>query len=394
MNLKSNQSNDLSSQERHDLYQENKHLKKQLRDLLDSVGSYRSTQHRFENYEVKLLECQTFKELINCLLLTISVDFKLDEVSLTLFDPDKIAHEMLGPDLPFTKQLNFIHEYSILCSPFKKLQSSGRSAGISPKLMRPILGAKPEYIELSGFTGSGVKSVAILPLHREQLLIGYICFGSYANDRFTPELAIELLSHLSVVIAVCLENTLSREQLHQLSQIDMLTRVKNRRAFDKALRREIARSQRDNLPLSCLFADLDYFKVINDTHGHATGDRTLKAVAISIQEILRETDVLARIGGEEFIVLLPNTEPNKARDIAERIRINIQHIEVLDDHEDIVKLTTSIGHTSWNSAIITDESIDDVHRRLMASADKAVYKAKQSGRNRVCGKQYSQLRDS
>ena len=75
MNLKSNQSNDLSSQERHDLYQENKHLKKQLRDLLDSVGSYRSTQHRFENYEVKLLECQTFKELINCLLLTISVDF-------------------------------------------------------------------------------------------------------------------------------------------------------------------------------------------------------------------------------------------------------------------------------------------------------------------------------
>ncbi len=394
MNLKPIITNSLSSQDRHDLHHENQHLKTQLRALLDSVGTYRGTQRRFENFELKLLECQNFKKLIECLIETISVDFKLEKVSLTLFDPNGISREMLGTVLPYPKQLDFVDHYQELCAPFRELQASGIWPGGTSGAMRPQLGSQKEYIKLAGFSGYPIRSVAILPLIRENLLIGYLCLGSDKKDRFDPELAIELLCHLSAVIAVCLENTLSREQLHQLSQIDMLTRVKNRRAFDKALRREIARSDRDNLPLSCLFADLDYFKIINDTYGHPTGDRTLKAVATSIQEQLRETDILARIGGEEFTVLLPNTEADKARDIAERIRLNIEKIEIPDDQGKIVRLTTSIGYASWHPGIIDNESIDDVHRRLMATADKAVYKAKQSGRNRVRGEQYSQLKDS
>ncbi|PCJ48253.1 MAG: diguanylate cyclase [Gammaproteobacteria bacterium] len=383
-----------TNQERHDLYQENQHLKNQLRDLIDSVGSYRGTQRQFENFELKLLECQNFKTLIDCLIETISIDFNLDKVSLTLFDPNKIAREMLGTILPHQQELTFVDVYQHLCLPFRELQAADVWPGGSPGSMRPQLGSSLAFFKLSGFQGTGVKSVAILPLIRENLLIGYLCLGSYTKKRFTPDLAIELLSHLSAVVAVCLENTLSREQLHQLSQIDMLTRVKNRRAFDKALRREIARSERDNLPLSCLFADLDYFKIINDTYGHPTGDRTLKAVASSIQELLRETDVLARVGGEEFTILLPNTEPEKARDIAERIRQKIEHIEIPDDKGKIVRLTTSIGYASWKPGLLANESVDDVHRRLMSTADRAVYKAKQSGRNRVRGEKYSQLRDS
>jgi len=379
---------------RHDLFQENQHLKNQLRELIDSVGSYRGTQRRFENFELKLLECQNFKTLIDCLIETIITDFNLDNVSLTLFDPNHIAREMLGSLLPHQQHLSFVDVYQNLCLPFRELQASNSWPGGSPGSMRPQLSSSLAYIKLAGFESTGVKSVAILPLIRENLLIGYFCLGSYTKKRFSPDLAIQLLSHLSAVIAVCLENTLSREQLHQLSQIDMLTRVKNRRAFDKDLRREIARSERDKLPLSCLFADLDYFKIINDTYGHPTGDRTLKAVASSIQELLRETDVLARIGGEEFTVLLPNTESEKARDIAERIRHKIEHIEIPDDKEQIVRLTTSIGYASWAPGMLSNETVDDVHRRLMSAADRAVYKAKESGRNRVRGEQYSQLRDS
>lgn len=393
MNL-NQRTSQISSEDRHDLYQENQQLKKQLRDLLDSVGSYRGTQRRFENYELILLECQSFNKLIDCLIDTIYSEFKLDQVALTLFDPDKIAREMLGADLPYPEQLSFVDDYHSLCFPFRQLQAKGNWPGGAPGAMRPQLGSKQELIRLAGFDNTAVKSVAILPLIRENLLVGYLCLGSYSKSRFDPELAIELLSHLSAVIAVCLENTLSREQLHQLSQIDMLTRVKNRRAFDSALRREISRSQRDKLPLSCLFADLDFFKKINDTYGHPTGDRTLKAVAASIQELLRETDVLARIGGEEFTVLLPNTEAERARDIAERIRQNISELEILGDKQETVKLTTSIGYASWKPGMISDESVNDVHRRLMYTADKAVYKAKQSGRNRVRGEQYSQLRES
>jgi len=249
MNL-NHQSNEQSSQERHDLYQENQHLKKQLRELLDSVGSYRGTQRRFENFELKLLECQNFSKLIDCLVETVIHDFKLDEISLTLFDPDEIAREMLGSVLPYPKQLFFVDCYQTLCLPFRELQASGCWPGGAPGVMRPNLGSSIEFIRLAGFYGTGVKSVAILPLIRENLLIGYYCLGSYSKDRFNPELATELLGQLAAIVAICLENTLSREQLHQLSQIDMLTRVKNRRAFDKALRREIARSQRDDFPLS------------------------------------------------------------------------------------------------------------------------------------------------
>jgi len=394
MSVNYRQSKELSSQERYDLHQENQHLKKQLHELLDSVGSYRGTQRRFENFELQLLECQNFKELIDCLVETISKDFQLDQVSLTLFDPDAIAQEMLGSVLPHPEQLLFIDNHLELCQPFKELQELGKWPGGSCGTMRAQLGSKLEYIKLAGFYGSGVKSVAILPLIREHLLIGYLCMGSFDKKRFDPELAIELLSHLAAVIAVCLENTLSREQLHQLSQIDMLTRVKNRRAFDQALRKEIARSERDKLPLSCLFADLDFFKTINDTYGHPTGDRTLKAVAKGVQELLRETDILARIGGEEFTILLPNTQADKARDIAERIRKKIEKLEIPDDQGKIVKLTTSIGYANWVPGMIEDESVNDVHRRLMGTADKAVYKAKQSGRNRVRGEPYAQLRES
>jgi len=100
MSLNFQKSSELSSQERHDLHKENQRLKKQLRELLDSVASYRGTQRKFENFEIQLLECQNFIKLISCLIETLSVEFKLDQVSLTLFDPDEIAQEMLGPVLP------------------------------------------------------------------------------------------------------------------------------------------------------------------------------------------------------------------------------------------------------------------------------------------------------
>ena len=205
MSLNYSQSQDLSSQERRDLHQENQRLTKHLRELLDSISSYRGTQHRFENYELQLLECQNYNELIKCLIETILKDFKLDQVSLTLFDPDHLAREMLGSVIPYPQQLQFIDTYQSLCLPFRELQAEGCWPGGSPESMRPQLGSKHQYIKLSGFAGTGVKSVAILPLIREKLLIGYLCIGSNYINRFDPDLAIELLTHLSAIITICIE---------------------------------------------------------------------------------------------------------------------------------------------------------------------------------------------
>jgi len=378
---------------RRDLYRKNKLLQEKLDELVESLNRYRITQTRFESFELSLLECEGFYEIIECLTQTLQKQFKLDAVTLTLFDPDSIAKELLqGKHLDFNN-LELTESHQDLCAPIRDLQAKRLFPGGAIGHLRPQLSTDEEVIRFANFRSQSINSIAVLPLHREHLLIGYICLGSYSKERFGPGLAIDLLSHLAAVIAVCLENTLSREQLRQLSQIDMLTRVKNRRAFDKTLRTEIARSQRQSKPLSCLFADLDFFKNVNDTFGHATGDRVLKTVAKGIQEMLRETDTLARIGGEEFTVLLPDTDAEGGRDIAERIRMKIEELEIPDDSGKIVKLTTSIGYALWTPGVIANETTEDVHRRLMGTADKAVYKAKKSGRNRVRGEPYGKLSD-
>ena len=143
----SNQDNIPYNQDRHDLHQENKLLKNQLRDLIDSVGSYRGTQRRFEEFELKLLECQNFKTLIDCLIETVTIDFSLDKVSLTLFDPNNIAREMLGPVLPHQKHLSFVDVYQQLCLPFRELQASDAWPGGSPGAMRPQLSSSLAYIK-------------------------------------------------------------------------------------------------------------------------------------------------------------------------------------------------------------------------------------------------------
>lgn len=379
---------------RRELHRQNVALQKKLDELLGSISRYRATQSRYEVFELALLECESFYDVISCLVHQLKTEFNLDAVRLTLFDPDSIARELLMGKHTDFRDLTLVENYQQLTAPVRELQAKRVFPGGAIGHLRPQLTADSSAIESADFKVAGLRSMAFLPLIRDHLLVGYLSLGSFKQDRFTPDLAIDLLSHMAAITAVCIENTLSREQLRMLSQIDMLTRVKNRRAFDQALRKEIARAQRHTSSLSCLFADLDHFKQVNDTYGHATGDRVLKTVANAIQDMLRESDTLARIGGEEFTVLLPNTGPNGSVDIAERIRHRIESLEIPDDQGKIVKLTTSIGYTCWSPGMLPNETIEDVHRRLMGNADKAVYTAKNSGRNQVQQEHYGTLRDS
>jgi len=377
---------------RRELHRQNKLLQQKLDEMVESVNRYRATQSRFEQFELQLLECQNLYDVIHCLTQSLSGHFKLEAVSLALLDPEGTTRELLLGKHHDFPNLRLVDTYPNLTAPVRDLQAKRLIPGGAIGHTRTVLSDKEDVIKVANFKSIGIKSVAFLPLIRDHLLIGYLCLGSVSQSRFTPGLSTELLSNLASIVAVCLENSLGREQLRQLSQIDMLTRVKNRRAFDQALRKEISRSTRQNTKLSCLFADLDHFKNINDTYGHATGDKVLKAVASAIQDMLRESDTLARIGGEEFTVLLPATGSQGSYDIAERIRQRIEILEVMSEQDEIVRITTSIGYACWTPGMVANENVEDVHRRLMGNADKAVYKAKQTGRNQVCKEEYSQLR--
>ncbi len=170
-------------------------------------------------------------------------------------------------------------------------------------------------------------------------------------------------------------STRNAELLH-LAQHDPLTGLYNRRHFAVEASAELARAHRTHSPTSILIADIDFFKRINDTYGHPAGDLVLKDVAQLLMDSVRSTDVVARLGGEEFIVLLPHTARSGAMAVAEKLRASLDH-HALQVQTQWVKVTLSAGVSEL--AVDQPGSFED----LYAAADAALYAAKTQGRNRV-----------
>ena len=167
------------------------------------------------------------------------------------------------------------------------------------------------------------------------------------------------------------ERVRTEERLKQLATTDTLTGICNRRHFDEVLESEINRSKRFSSPLSFILFDIDHFKRINDTFGHQAGDRVLTQLAVIVGDTIRTTDLFARWGGEEFVVLLPGSDLHAGRLLAEKLRI------ALENHtfSDVGRVTCSFGVAEY----VAGDNAD----ALMKKVDRCLYHAKTSGRNRV-----------
>jgi len=165
------------------------------------------------------------------------------------------------------------------------------------------------------------------------------------------------------------------ELLERLALTDPLTALPNRRAYEESLTSEISRSLRHCRPLSLLYLDLDRFKEVNDLHGHAVGDEALVGFSDLLKRHARRGDLAARIGGEEFAVLLPHTSRSHAALVAERIRKAVEAAPVGRTRP--VAITTSVG-----VAVFRGEGVEDA-AAFVKEADDALYRAKSEGRNRV-----------
>ncbi|HEY9190334.1 MAG TPA: GGDEF domain-containing protein [Sulfurovum sp.] len=174
------------------------------------------------------------------------------------------------------------------------------------------------------------------------------------------------------------ENSLKQQNstLSVLASTDYLTGITNKRMFNEIFKRYFQTAQKDGLRLTLLLLDLDHFKKINDTYGHQTGDKLLILFVQTIEKILAKSDIFARIGGEEFAILLSQMDNEEAYRLAEKIRQSVEDITI--DHQGrSISLTTSIGISHDQN---TDTSCDDMFSR----ADMALYKAKNEGRNKTC----------
>jgi diguanylate cyclase (GGDEF)-like protein len=166
------------------------------------------------------------------------------------------------------------------------------------------------------------------------------------------------------------------ERLAYLQGQDALTGLVNRRGFDQAMAMEVERSSRFKTPLTLCIMDLDNFKAVNDTYGHPCGDRVIKAVASILLDEMRMIDTAARIGGEEFALLLPGTGLTRAMVLLRRIQ-SIVSDTVITCEAAKLRMTMSMGVASYRGKLTPDPA------KLMAEADKALYQAKRAGKNRI-----------
>ncbi|HIE52631.1 MAG TPA: diguanylate cyclase [Armatimonadetes bacterium] len=223
-----------------------------------------------------------------------------------------------------------------------------------------------------------------VPLVAQEKPIGVVVLRATPGSApFTQE-DVSLLQAFANQAAVAIENARLYRAIHQLAITDPLTGLFNRRHFESRLGIELARADRAQQPVSLVLLDIDHFKPFNDRFGHLCGDRLLKRLAHFVQGAVRRIDVVARIGGEEFAIILPLTGKQGALIVADNLRRGVAALEFEGDGDQpVVHKTISLGVATYPDDAEAAEA-------LLQRADEALYRAKREGRNRVCGAEEGQ----
>ncbi|MFQ5328868.1 MAG: diguanylate cyclase [Thermodesulfobacteriota bacterium] len=238
-----------------------------------------------------------------------------------------------------------------------------------PDICRRVRGmerSREEYTFLILLTGKG---------DAESIVTGMECGADdYVTKPYNPQELKCRLGAGSRIIELQSQLLTAKEELRLLSRSDPLTGIFNRRAILEQLDHEMSRATREDSPLTISSLDIDHFKKINDTYGHSAGDTVLCDCTKQITSRLRDYDSFGRIGGEEFLILYPGVGRDEALEVTERVRAAIESMDILAAGHHI-EITVSQGIATWNGGSDSDSFI--------ASADKALYRAKDRGRNRT-----------
>ncbi len=347
--------------------------KRRLDELTAEVARNDNKLQRSQQRELRLLQAEDLRSLLHELLDGLQNSYGLEYISLVICDPDHdVRHLLLASGAPAEEFENLLLVESL--------------SGLAPQYLgfrRPWLGRYSGCDHQMVFPDAPkLASVAMIPLLHRQKLIGSLNLGSGDATRYTRAHATDFLQHLGVIASFCIENVINRARLLRSGFTDVLTGWHNRRYLQLRLNEELARSRRDSSHLACLMLDVDHFKKVNDTWGHAAGDAVLRELAIRIDTQVRATDVAARYGGEEFVVLLPDTAKSSAVLLAERIRQSISESPFGLPGGKTVAVTVSIG-IAGARAEAGVEDLKTLGDSLIARADVALYQAKSAGRDQI-----------
>lgn len=315
---------------------------------------------RFYAVEAQILTIYNFRDLFEVLLSEIRHRFAVPQVWLSLVQDSEVQGmiQSLGDSEMLRHGLNIIGK--------KRFQEL---VGTSTRPMLANEGLS-RYADLfPPNSDTTAQSLAVAPITLDGEIIGSLNQADPSSLRFQPGIDTSLLQRLAVKVSLCLSNVTAHEKLKMLAYHDPLTGLLNRRVMETALDRETARAKRYETPLSVVFLDLDRFKAINDAYGHDSGDAALKYLAESLLAITRQTDIVARFAGDEFVVILPQTLAGQAKVLMQRLESHL-FSHPLMCHGAKIALAVSFGIVS------TEEGFPPAFMDLLHMADTRLYQAK------------------
>ncbi|MEP5763225.1 MAG: GGDEF domain-containing protein [Halieaceae bacterium] len=343
----------------------------QMGDFVRTVELNERILHRLQQYELMLLDAASLPALLDVLLYETGRHFTLSGISLSLYDPEGAIADLIPNELDYSMSLT--------------LEADSFD-------MQQLYGARPEVELIASEDPRALRAIAnvdtgqsaiLLPLVRDGILVGSFHWVSEAADAFSSDVERDFMHHLASIIAICLENCLNAERLSRLSLLDPLTRLCNKRAFEMELRKEVSRAHRSNKSLTLMMMEVDAFKEIADNYGHLSGDFTLKEVATHVARMLRSTDLIARLDGARFALLLPACSESKGLEIAERMRSDTEFMEIDDGRGANLFASLSIGLTIWSPQNYPAINMEQLAGQIKATALQGLRKAVEGGGNRV-----------
>jgi diguanylate cyclase (GGDEF)-like protein len=325
----------------------------ELEKILERIRANEEIAGKFFEIEVSILSILDFKGLFERLLSEIRVKFGVPCVWISLIDKSEISDliDTLTVSKDLKERLSIIDRNTFL--------------GLIGHNTRPLLlngDLQPYYPIFPKGQLNFIRSLAISPISLHGEIIGSLNQADLSPLRYRPGMDTQLLEQLAVKVSICLSNVIAHERLKWLAVRDPLTGLLNRRVMEAVLKREFKRAKRYKTPLSLAFLDLDDFKAVNDRFGHEWGDALLKYVARTLMEITRDSDVAARYGGDEFVIILPGIPAPEVRKLLQRLQEHFQK-NPLGQGKTSIPVSVSFGVAS-----ITDSGTEDPEA-LLRSAD-------------------------
>jgi len=338
-----------------------------IEPIIETSRTNDERAQKFFLIEKKILSILNFRDLFEELLSEIREKFDVPYVWLSLIEKSELSSLIQS-----LKSSNIIKQHLNLVNRDTFTRLVGNT-------MKPILvnnNLKPYFELFSRHTKYAIKSLAITPISFDDEIIGSLNQAHIDKSHYHAGLDTSLLEQLAVKVSFCLSNVAAHEELKFLANRDPLTGLLNRRVMEHVLKREFARAIRYGNSLSVAFIDLDDFKGVNDTYGHDRGDDLLKHVAEQLIKISRETDVVARFAGDEFVVILPQTSAENAERLISRLMVYFSK-NPLQTGKISIPVSISFGVAS------TEDKSIMTPLQLLKNADKNLYRTKNQKKKRV-----------